>query len=250
LKFGALVLALAPALWAGGADIAVPLRGRTQTLAHIEPANDNARAAVMFMPGDGGWRGAAITMSRAIASWNYDVYGFDTKRYLEGFSANGASLSREQMSADMRALARAVIARSGKPLLLVGWSQGAAMAVAAFSGSETAKQVHGVITLGLPESGVLGWDWKSTLASLAGREPDQPSFAVKPLIPEVGPAPLWMIVGTKDEYTTPEHECALFAAAKEPRHLHEIAGANHRFDGHESELYASLKQGLEWIEAH
>ena len=241
-----LLASLPVALW-GGDPVSVTLRGKTQTLARLQPANLDSPACVIFLPGDGGWRGAAVSMARTIASWGYEVFGFDTKKYLEGFSQDGANLSREQMTADMRFVADRVGSLTKKRVILVGWSQGAGMAVAAASGAQARGPVYGVVTLGLPQSAVLGWDWKATLAVIARREPDQPSFAVKPLLPRVAPAPLWMIHGAQDEYTTPEVARSLFDVASEPKRIEEIPGANHRFDGHQDELYISLKKGLAWI---
>ena len=175
------------------------------------------------------------------------MYGFDTKRYLEAFSQDGARLSGDQLSGDMRFLVERVGALSGKPVDLVGWSQGAAMAVAAASGSKPRQPVQGVVTLGLPESAVLGWDWKATLAVLARREPDQPAFSVKPLLAGVAPVSIWMIHGTEDEYTSPAVARKLFQVAREPKRLEEIQGANHAFDGHREDLYRTLKAGLAWI---
>jgi dienelactone hydrolase len=213
-----------------------------QLLVHIAPEGPPAPAAVIFLPGDGGWRGAAVSMGHTISSLGYDVYGFDTRRYLEA-----AKLSREEMARDMRGLASQVGASTHQPVLLVGWSQGAGMAVAAASGNGRCGAIKGILTMGLPESAVLGWDWKATVAVLARRQPDQPSFSIQPLLAGVAPAPIWMIHGSEDEYTTPETARALFGAASEPRHLDEIAGANHRFDGHRDELYRSLREGLAWL---
>ena len=121
------------------------------------------------------------------------------------------------------------------------------MAVAAVSGTLDRGPVRGVMTLGLPQTAVLGWDWRATLCSIARREPDQPKFAIKPLLQTGTRAPLWMIHGTKDEYTTPETARGLFQAAAQPKKLEEIPGANHRFDGHLEELYRSMKEGMEWL---
>lgn len=241
-----LLATLPVAVW-GDDSVSVTLRGKTQTLARLQPANHDSAASVIVLPGDGGWRGAAVSMARTITSWGYEVFGFDTKKYLEGFSQDGANLSREQMTADMRAVAGQVGSLTKKRVILVGWSQGAGMAVAAASDSPARGPVHGVVTLGLPQSAVLGWDWKATLAVIARREPDQPSFAMKPLLPRVAPRPLWMIHGTQDEYTTPEVARGLFNLASEPKRIEEIPGANHRFDGHQDEFYSSLKKGLAWI---
>jgi dienelactone hydrolase len=206
---------------------------------------------VIFLPGDGGWGGLAVTMGQTIASWGYTVYGFDTRKYLECFSAEGRKLSREQMTDDLRALVQQVAQASGRRVILAGWSQGAAMAVAAAAElpPSTHGQLAGVVTLGLPESALLGWDWKAALAVMARREPDQPHFSVTPLLSKVTPRPIWMIHGGDDEYSTPAVARTLFKSAAEPKHLEEIAGADHRFDGHRDEFYRSLKRGLEWIVA-
>lgn len=241
-----LLLTLPAALW-GDDSVSFTLRGKAQTLARLQPASHDIVASVVFIPGDGGWRGTAVSVARTITSWGYEVFGFDTKKYLEGFSQDGVNLSREQLTADMRAVAGQVGSLTKKRVILVGWSQGAGMAVAAASGAQARGPVHGVVTLGLPESAVLGWDWKATIAVIARREPDQPSFAVKPLLPGVAPTPLWMIHGARDEYTTTEVARSLFNLASEPKRIEEISGANHRFDGRQDELYSSLKKGLAWI---
>lgn len=226
------------------------IRGRSVPLMPLPPNTGHATVAVIFLPGDGGWRGTAITIARNIASWGFDVFGFDTKKYLEAFSSDGETLSAQELASDVRAVAHGVSGASHRPVVLVGWSQGASMAVAAAAGLQSRIPVHGVITLGLPESGVLGWDWKATLAVVAHREPDQPAFAVKPLLSATSPVPMWFIHGTEDEYTALTAARALFRSAREPKHMEEITGANHRFEGHQSELYQALQRGLAWIASH
>lgn len=242
-----LALAVIPMLLSG-AEISLPIvvRNKTQILSHLTPSHPSNATAV-FLPGDGGWRGAAVNMGLTIASWGYEVYGFDTKKYLEAFSQNGLKLTREEVTGDMRSLAAKVEAATGKPVILVGWSQGAAMAVAAVAGDHGSHVVRGVVTLGLPETAVLGWDWKATLAVIGKREPDQPTFAIKSLLETPSQTPIYMIYGTADEYTSQEAARSLFRAAAQPKQLQEIEGANHRFDGHLPELYHSLKGAMAWL---
>ncbi len=244
----AVALASASLLLAGaGGFTSVPVRGMPQLLARMPPVGRLEPAVVIFLPGDGGWRGAAITISRSMAAWGYEVFGFDTKAYLEMFSRNGAKLSQRQLALDMRQLAGGVRDVSTKPVILVGWSQGAAMAVAAASGAGGGGPIRGVVTLGLPDSAVLGWDWKATLAILSRRLPDQPTFRVKPLLSMTAPLPLWMVYGSEDEYTTPATARELFQGAVEPKRLREIPGANHHFDAHQDELFQAVREALRWI---
>jgi type IV secretory pathway VirJ component len=242
-------LVLLPSLLAAEETLPIVVRGKLQALPRMRSGSTAARAAVVFLPGDGGWRGAAVRMANAVASWGYDVFGFDTRRYLEANSQNGTKLSPDNLAADMRSIAEQVGAVTRKPVVFVGWSQGAGMAIAAIADNGTRRSAEGVITLGLPESAVLGWDWKAALAVLANRDPGQPSFSVAPLLPHVAPARICMIYGSQDEYTQIDRARALFRAASEPKRLQEIAGANHRFDGHQDELFRSMREGLEWIAA-
>ena len=131
---------------------------------------------MLFLPGDGGWRGLAITFAQTIAGWGYDVYGFDTKHYLVSFSEDGSGLTESQMRQDLQVAISWIRSRGAKQVTLVGWSQGAGMAVLTAAGSQDKAGIAGVVTLGLPESAVLAWNWKDTLATLARREPDEPHF--------------------------------------------------------------------------
>lgn len=224
-------------------SIGLNIRGKAQKLIHVGGKPVKGMATVIFLPGDGGWRGSAINMAESISSFGYEVYGFDTKAYLEEFSKDGLRLTPGQMGEDLRCVCRQV----RRPVILVGWSQGAAMSVAAVAGMTLRGEISGVITLGLPETAVLGWDWKASLAVIARREPDQPKFLVEPLLGARSSTPLWMIHGTDDEYTTTTVSQRLFQTASEPKRLYEIPGANHRFDAHREELNQALKTGLAWV---
>lgn len=245
----ALALVAAAPLLLTAADSTVPLtlRRKPVPMTRLEGGTGSGAGLVMFVPGDGGWRGTAVSMGRMISSWGYEVYGFDTKRYLETFSEGGRGLSQQEMAADLVAAAGVVAGPTHRRVILVGWSQGACMAIAASAGRREPRPIQGVVALGLPESGVLGWDWRATLAVLAHRPPDQPAFWVKPLLAEEARPPLWMIHGSEDEYTPLEVARGLYRAAVEPKRMEEIPGANHSFEGRRDELWGSLRRGLAWI---
>ncbi|MEZ5352489.1 MAG: alpha/beta hydrolase family protein [Bryobacteraceae bacterium] len=248
MRWAALMLVIAPLLPAApDGSVSLVIRDKPQRLVRIAPRGNPMPAGVLLLPGDGGWRGAAVLTARGIADWGYEVFGFETKTYLEMFSQNETALTREQMTADIRNVAAGVRQISKRPVILVGWSQGAGMAVAAASSAGLGGPIFGVITIGLPESAVLGWDWKATLATLAHRQPDQPSFPVRPLLASVAPLQLWMIHGTNDEYTSTAAARGMFEASAMPKRLCVIDGANHRYDGHRDEMFRSIQEGLRWI---
>lgn len=235
---------LAPLLLQAATPPTLSIRGREQSVTLVASSRDHDKA-LLFLPGDGGWRGLAITIAQTICGWGYDVFGFDTKRYLEGFSQGGAKLNAAEMRQDLHQVIEWVRSRGAKSVTVLGWSQGAGMAILAAHDRPTG--LDGVLTLGLPESAVLGWSWRDTLAVAARREPDEPHFSVQPLLPAVSPTPLWMIHGSQDEYTTSQAATSLYDLANEPKRLIEIDGGNHRFDGKQAELFKALREGLQWV---
>jgi pimeloyl-ACP methyl ester carboxylesterase len=221
------------------------IRGKKQSIALLASPSGAHRHAVLFLPGDGGWRGLAIKIGQVVSTWGYDVYGFNTKAYLETFTQGKSCLTRAEMQRDLGNVVAWIRSRGAQDVTLLGWSEGAGMAVLA--AHDRAADFDGVLTLGLPESAVLGWSWRDTLAVVAGRASDQPRFSVRPLLPAISQIPLWMIHGSQDEYTDLETASELHALANEPKRLIVINGANHRFDGRREELFRAIHEGLDWV---
>jgi pimeloyl-ACP methyl ester carboxylesterase len=242
---------LTPATLAAGEAVpqAFVLRGEIQHLFHI-PAHGPAqsRPPILFVPGDGGWRGAAVDMGRMLAALGYEVYGFDVRRYLTGFTKRSGVLTEDQVASDMQQVVAQVASWSHAPVVLVGWSQGATMVVLAAARTGHKEMVGGVLTIALPEAGFLGWRWRDNLLALLRREAHEPEFQVAPLLPQVAPIPTWMVYGTRDRITPASAARRLVSLARRPRRRREIQGGNHRLGGHRAELFASLRSGLAWLE--
>ncbi len=225
------------------------LRGETQHLFHI-PAQGPAqnRPSILFVPGDAGWRGAAVDMGRMMATLGYDVYGFDVRRYLTGFTKSRGALTEDQVASDMEQVVAQVASWSHPPVILVGWSQGAAMVVLAAARTGHKEMVGGVLTIALPEAGFLGWRWRDSLLALFRRDAHEPEFQVAPLLPQVAPVPTWMVYGTRDRFTPATVARRLVSLARRPRRRREIRGGSHQLTGQRAELLASLRAGLAWVE--
>jgi uncharacterized protein len=244
-----ILITIAPVLlFAGTSESAIPIkiRERQQAINLITAPSATHDRAILFLPGDGGWRGLAITVASTISSWGYDVYALDTKSYLETFGGVKRDLTENQMQKDLRDIARWIRSRGATKVIIVGWSQGAGMGILAAQAQAT-PLIDGVITLGLPQSAFLAWNWSDNIAVLARREPDEPHFPIQPLLPAMAPTPVLMIHGARDEYTSPQAARQLYALTSEPKRLIEIDGGNHRFDGKRSELYKALQEGLAWL---
>jgi pimeloyl-ACP methyl ester carboxylesterase len=223
----------------------VDLRGQTQEI-YYYPAKGDRLATALFLPGDGGWRGFAVDMAQALAASGIDIYGWDVKQYLSGFASSRTSLSERDIQADTATLAARLGATSSRRFVLIGWSQGAAMAALAGAWPSTQALLTGVVVLGLPESGVLGWRFADNLTYLTKGEPDEPKFATAPSLPAIAPLRFGMIHSTADEYVSAETAKRLFSLAREPKRLDLVAARNHRYDGKREEFFGKLKEQVKW----
>jgi fermentation-respiration switch protein FrsA (DUF1100 family) len=230
-----------------GSKLPVSLRGQPQDVYFYPAPAKPPLGRLLFAPGDGGWRGLAVTIAETAASWGYDVYGLDTKRYLGSFTTSQATLRETEVMADMRAIAEAVRRGSQDRLIFAGWSEGAGLSVLAGVPEENKKIFRGVVAIGLADSAVLGWRWTDSITYVTKKKPDEPKFATAPYLPKIAPLPFFMIHSSGDEYTNVPQAKKLFDAAREPRRFWLVKAQNHRFDGNRDDFFRALRESLGWI---
>jgi len=221
------------------------IRGELQDVYHyLGGAKAGGRPCLLFAPGDGGWRGFAITLAKTMASWSYDVYGLDTKHYLASFTGK-TTLKEVEVMEDILALAKAVT-RQERRVVLIGWSEGAGLLLLG-AAQEDKNLLEGLVAVGLGDSNVLGWRFMDNFTYLTKKAPDEPTFSAGSYNNRASPLPLVMIQSTHDEYV-PVHESGrLFALAKEPKRFFQVDAENHRFDGNQENFFRLLKEALIWI---
>lgn len=247
LALGAITIALgAPAQTPAPGKNAFLLRGQRQDIYYLPGARggQSASGKVLFAPGDGGWRGFAITMAKTVAAWGYDVYGIDTKQYLESFTG-ATTLKEPEVMADFRTVAEWI--GKGGCVHLMGWSEGAGLVLLTAAAEENRRVVCGVVTISLGESSVLGWRTVDNLTWITKRQPNEPTFPSLPYLAKVSPLPLVMIHATGDEYTPPQAARKMFESAREPKRFSLVPARNHHFDGGQDEFFRALREGLEWM---
>jgi len=225
----------------------VMIRGQAQDVYFFpaQGARQRPYPKVLFAPGDGGWRGLAIKIAQAIASWGYDVYGLDTKHYLESFTAESMLTVPDVMN-DWGMIAKWMTKSTDERVNLVGWSEGGGLCLLAAAGRENKKTFTGLVGLGLTENNVLAWRWSDYLTYLTHRDPGGPSFESGGYLPAVTPLPLYLIQSTGDQYVSVEASKRLYLAAREPKKLVLVTAQNHRFDGNQDEMFRNLREGLQW----
>jgi dienelactone hydrolase len=232
---------------AAPAKLAVDIRGQSQEVYFYASALKPPIGRILLAPGDGGWRGFVLTLAETASSWGYEVYGFDTKRYLESFTTSKSALRPEEVMADMRMLAEKLRKSSGDGFIFAGWSEGAGLAVLAGAADENKKTFRGIVAIGLTESTVLGWRWTDNVTYVTKRAPWEPAVATVTYLAKIAPLPFLQIHSSGDEYTNVPLSRKLFEAAREPKRFSLIQAQDHRFDGNQADFLRVLREGLNWM---
>ena len=221
------------------------IRGQAQDI-YFYPSQGRVQGSVLFLPGDGGWRGFAIDIATVMSQAGYDVYGLDTKRYLESFTGQTPLRETDVMS-DFRDIAAWINQGQVTKIALVGWSEGAGLCLLGAASAEGKNLFTGLITLGLPEKNILGWRTIDYWSWITRKTPNEPVFRSIDYIHRVSPLRLWMLQSTKDEYVPLDSSRALYSAASEPKRFTAVEAGNHRFEGNQAELYRLIREGLRWL---
>ena len=225
----------------------VTVRGQAQKV-YFYPAADAARhRAVLFAPGDRRCEGFAVTISERLAKWGYDTYCFDTPRYLESFTGRTV-LNTTEIASDFNQIVRWIEANNYNRVLLVGWSEGAGLGLAAAANGANQEIFEGLLAIGTPEENILAWHWKDIAAAFAKTVPHEPTFKSANFMAGVSPLPVFMIASTSNEYVTQEATSKLFAVSREPKSLVTVTARDHKYSGNMDGFFRALQEGMRWIE--
>lgn len=224
----------------------VVMRGRPQVL-HVYGRRGGQ--PVIVASGDGGWIHLGPHVAELLAANGRFVVGFDVKSYLESFTG-AARLKRDDVAGDFKTLVD--VASSGNPMrpIVIGVSEGAALAVLAAAEPQVKMAIGGVIGLGLPDRAELAWRWTDSIIYLTHAAPREPSFSTADIVARLAPLPLAAIHSTRDEYVPLQQVRQVLDRAAEPKRLWTIDAANHRFGGRVGELDRRLFEAMAWVETH
>lgn len=235
---------------ANGQKLDVAVRGKTLTLTvYLPEPGRPVRGTIFMASGDVGWVGLATTLADFLSDERYVVAGINARQYLSVFAEGGAHLEIDQVPGDYGVLAAALRSRGwlSRPVILAGVSEGAALAVAAAASPVNRPWVDGVLTMGLPATAELAWQWKDVLAWVMKKDTGGPSFNPHDIIGRIAPVPLWMIQSTRDEYVQESDYRRFERMANEPKKLVLMDAKNHRFTDRIPQLKEHVLAGIAWL---
>jgi dienelactone hydrolase len=246
-----LTLLLAQAAPARGPrPVSFALRGVKQTLHLYDPQPSKAEPPVVLVAsGDGGWHTFITEIAEYLARQGYPVVGLDAKDYLETLSKPKA-LEPGQVTGDFATVIRFAESQSNaKSAVLLGWSEGAGLAVLGGLDPSVRPTLLGVVAIGLPELNELAWRWSDSVIYVTHKVPNEPTFNCKDYVGKLAPLPLAMIQSTHDDFVPVATAREIFARAQQPKQFALIDARSHRFDGQREAFWQALDRALAWFES-
>jgi pimeloyl-ACP methyl ester carboxylesterase len=223
------------------------IRAHQQKIDFYAAEGPGLHRRILFAPGDGGCRGFAIRITEELAKSGYDAFCLDTRRYLESFTGRPV-LSTNDIASDFGEIARWIQQGKRDRILLVGWSEGAGLGLAAIGDPANQEIFAGLVAISTPEVNILAWHWTDIGASITHTAPHEPTFSSADFMGKVSPLPLFVIASTSDEYISTEATRTLFFRAREPKRLAIINARDHKYSGNTDGFFSTLREALHWIE--
>jgi hypothetical protein len=245
----------------------VSLHGHALTLHLASPeawplgsSNDGVpKPLVLYASGDGGWFGAAVDMFRSIAGAGYPAVGLSARSFLRLERPHAPGLDQGPLNAAGLAADYAAILNDARsdlrlqpdtPVILTGWSRGAAFAVIV---ATRLTSVDGVVAIGLDEGENLAVeedanddDSEEEASSVPG-QPQHWPFETYQLLRSLDLMRVAVIQATHDGYLPAARARELFGPDTPSHRLIAIEARNHRFSGGKEPFQTALMETLNWV---
>lgn len=233
---------------------AIVLHGRSLKLHFSKPESPTTPpVVVLYATGDGGWFGAAVDMFQQIARAGYNTVGFSSRAFLSIERPRGSMTKAADVASEygeiLSEARRALQIEPATPVVLTGWSRGAALAVLVGSEPSAHRDLQGVVAIGLGQ----GEDLRVDAADAATDDGDA-SDTRRPMLFDnyqrtlgIAPLPCVVIQATHDGYLPAAQAQQSFGADTPLRRFYAIEATNHRFSHGKPAFDAALLDALGWI---
>src|SRR3954469_18037094 len=216
--------------------------------------NTSRHPLVVFVTGDGGWRGKDLDLFNHLVEWGYPVVAFSAPDYLNHLASGAESVLPSVLANDFVGVID--IARRdfglppAVPVVLTGVSRGADLVVVAAAQGALRAPVAGVLAVALTkeEEFVRHHRHSGRQDGAAGADADWVMAEPYALLPDVH-APVCVIQSAHDQYVPAAEARSLFGPDTPTRRLYAIASRNHSFSDARDDLYEAMRTSLAWLAA-
>jgi fermentation-respiration switch protein FrsA (DUF1100 family) len=215
-------------------------------LVHLVDARQHPDGPLLvYATGDRGWAGKDLEVYRRLVSWGYPVAGFDAHEYVTHLGKNGSTTTPPQLAKDYEAIIAAardaLHLAPGMPVVLVGVSRGAGLAVIAGGQCGLRTTLSGIVAIGLTrEEEYVRWYRRIGRHRATTME----MVEVYDYLPRLHQLPLTVIQSTRDNYLPAASARALFGDDTDNHRLIAIDAKNHSFGGARDHLYETLHEAV------
>ena len=197
---------------------------------------------LIYVTGDGGWRGKDREVYTQLQLWGYSVAGFSAPEYLESLPGEEGTTTPSRLASDFSQIIQS--ARSALelpqsvPVVLVGVSRGADLAVVAAGQSGLQAEIGGVVAIGLTREEEY----------VHRRRRATEALELYAYLPRLGDIPVSLIQSTGDNYVPADEARVMFGDDTPVRRFHAVEARNHSFSNARPALYESLRSSLVWLD--
>ena len=215
----------------------VEFRGKRLTV-HLAAGSTNRDGPLLlYVTGDGGWPGDERLFER-MAPWGYPMAAIDAIDYIDSINTPDRTLTPAAVAADFQATIQA--ARRGlklpadHPAILVGFSRGAGLAVAAATQPQLHVSLRGILLLALPPDEEFVTEGGRALQTYAA-------------LPRLKALRVAVIQSTRDEILSAADAQRRFGPDGPTRRFRALTAKDHSFGGSLPALEQEMRASLEWI---
>jgi len=244
-----LALTLAGCARAGAAqmrpDATARVRGHDLAVHLAAGAAHPAGPLLLYATGDGGWPGDEGLFGRMLP-WGYPQAAFSSAEYVALLEGPEGVTDPADLAADYGAIIdtaeHALGIGTDAPVVLVGFSRGSGLSVAAALDAHLRSRLRGILAIALTGE-------EEYVAERPSGELDAPGVMLQlyPALPRLGALRVAVIQSTHDDFLPADEARRRFGPDTATRRFRAIDAPDHSFGGKLTELGEEMKAGLDWI---
>ncbi len=201
---------------------------------------------LVYATGDGGMRRKDLDTYRHLAALGDPIVGFDARDYVKHLGRDSPTTTPERLADDYTRIierARQTLGIDGlRPVVLVGVSRGAGLAVVA--AGRLCNAISGVVAVALTqEEEYVRWYRHHPLS----HETHQVMVDVYQYLAQLDDLPVAVIQSTHDQYLPAAKAREQFGPDSASRWLQPIEATNHNFGGARDRMYDAIQTALNWV---
>lgn len=213
------------------------------------------RPMLLYATGDGGFHGNDRAIFDVLANLGYPVAGFSARNYLKNLGYVADTTTPQRLAADYMRLIeyslKSLELPPGSPVILVGVSRGAGLAVVAAGQRTVRDRLTGVLAIALTKEEEYVRRYRVRRGVTPPGMPRRELVMIETYayLPQLSSLRVSVIQSTRDSYLPAEEARQLFGPDTADRQFHAIKAWDHSFTFGRDELYAQMGQSLTWISA-